>query len=97
MTLKGEVNEEEAGHGAVPGTAGKVGVTLGPGSNLGVEVEPRANTLHKAACKMYVPCPLMDPHQEEESPSRTLKLKQAPKETPKTTLQSPMSRMWRHG
>ena len=43
---------------------------LGPGANLGANlgatVEPGAKVIPKAAYRMYVPCPLMDPHLEEE-------------------------------
>ena len=46
---------------------------------------------------MYVPCPLMDPHPEEEWPSGTPKQKRTLREMPKTTLQNPLSLMWRHG
>ena len=72
----------------------KVGVALGQGANLEAAVGPKVNTVTRVAHEMYVPCPLMDPCQEGESLSGTLKWKQAPKETLRTTLLSPQSLMW---
>ena len=54
------------GHRPIPKTAAKVGVALGLGADLGATVEPRAIIVPKAAHRMYVLCPLMEPHPEEE-------------------------------